>query len=108
MRPLLLLASSLVLLTACAIEEADFPEKFGQASCSRYKECDKGDYESRFDSKEECVNDYADVADFILDAGDLFGADYNPEKGRDCITEIRSATCEDVTSGDIDCDVFGD
>lgn len=106
MRKLLFAASSLILFTGCAIEEADFPESYGKAACSRYKECDKGDYESNYSSKDACVEDFADVADFILDAGDLLGADYSPELGRECINEIRSASCEEVTGGGVDCDVF--
>jgi len=103
---IVVLASSLV---ACAIPEEDFPSKYGTAACKRLEECDKGDYESVYgDDDAECVDDFADIADIFLDLGDLAGETYDPTKGRECISNLRSASCEDLNEGNADCDVWED
>lgn len=101
-----LLVSSLV---ACAIPEEDFPEIFGKEACKRLEECDKGWYESNYeDDRAECIDDQADLADFLLDAGDLLGNEYDPAKGRDCVRNLRQASCGDIQDGDVDCDLWAD
>lgn len=101
-----ILVSSLV---ACSIPEEDFPEKYGKEACKRLEECDKGDYEEIYgDDDAECVDDFADVADILLDLGDLAGETYDPAKGRECVRNLRKATCEEIQDGEADCDVWAD
>lgn len=108
MRRMIIAAMSLGLTVGCAIAEEDFPDAYGSAVCSQLKSCDRGDYEERWDDKADCVDDWADGADILLDAADLFGQTYNPDRGRDCVTNVRRATCEEFDDGEVDCDLFAD
>lgn len=107
MRRFLLSATAVIFLAGCGpIPEADFPEEFGSTYCKRIKECDKGAYESDYTDKEDCIDDWADFADTMLDLGDLLGGDYNEEMGRECVTAIKDATCGEIDDGDVECDLF--
>jgi hypothetical protein len=96
----------IVLVSGCPIPEEDYPEAYGNAYCDRLKECDKASFENTFDDMDECVADMADVVDFWMNAADLLGGDYSDEAARECITEVRSASCGDFGSGDYDCAVY--
>ena len=95
-----------LIASGCAIEEADFPDVYADAICDRLAECDKGDYENRYDSDEDCEEQWADGADFWMDAADLLGGEYDSEDARDCIRAIRGADCGEFESGDYECDLY--
>lgn len=93
-------------LIGCAIPEEDFAETYASTVCDRISECDKGDYENRYDSDEECEGQWADAADFFMDAADLLGGEYDEDAARECITAINDADCGEFESGDYECDVY--
>ena len=106
MKRLILAATSLTLLFGCAIPEEDFSETYGKNVCKRLKECDQGSYENSYADKQDCIDDWTDVGDLILDAGDLFNQDYNEDKARDCISSMKDASCGDFSDGSFECDLF--
>lgn len=102
-----LLAAALIpTLVACSVPEEDFPEEYGKTVCKQLKKCDKGDYESAYDDDEDCRDDWAEVADFILDLGDLGGQTYSEEKATDCLQSAKQASCAEFEDGDFECEVF--
>lgn len=101
-----LVAALIPALVACSVPEEDFPEEYGKTVCKQLNKCDKADYESAYEDDQECRDDWADVADFFLDLGDIGGQTYSPEQATDCLSEIRKASCEDFGDGDYDCEVF--
>jgi hypothetical protein len=106
MKRFLFVAALIPALVACSVPEEDFPETYGKAMCKQISKCDKADYESAYDDDDDCRDDWADVADFILDAGDLLGQTYSEEKATDCISELKKASCDDFDDGDYECEVF--
>ena len=96
----------LMLLIGCAIEEEDFPAVYADTVCDRIEECDKGAYENLYDDAEECQDQWADGAEFWMDAADLLGGDYDPEAARECINAIKDADCGDFETGDYECDLY--
>jgi hypothetical protein len=99
-RKLLLVAGALTAAAGCAIEEEDFPEAYGSAWCSKYRQCERADYEADYDDKDECDADAAEVMDVVSDAADLFGGEYDAEVARECVNAVRGASCEEWQDGD--------
>lgn len=108
MRRLFLLATVLAPLAACSISEEAFPEAYSSALCSRSAQCDADSFDELYDSVEDCTDLLAPVMEAALDVGDLVGGDYNPAKGGECVAEIRSAPCDDLSTDELACDVYGD
>lgn len=101
---IVVLASSLV---ACAIPEDEFPDVYAKALCPQLEECHAADYADTYgDDDDACLDDAADGAELILDLGDLAGETYDEAKGRDCVQEVKAASCGDLD--DVDCDVWSD
>lgn len=94
------------LLVACNPTEEEFPEAYGKAVCTQLKRCDRGDYESRYDDRDDCVDAWADGAELWMDVADLLGADYSEQLAGDCLSEIHLANCEEFTDGDYECDIY--
>ncbi len=101
--PVLLAAG---LLSACDPTEEEFPEAYAKAVCSKLKKCDRADYEQSYDDKNECVEAWAGGAEWILDLGDLLGAEYSEALAGDCLSEIRRASCAEFDDGEYECEVF--
>lgn len=80
--------------------EADFPAAWAAVQCDRQRECDKGDYESRYEDMGDCREQNEDAADDIMDAWDLFGGDYDRDEAGECLSAMRTASCEEVNGGD--------
>lgn len=99
---------SVLVLVACAIPEEDFPEAYGHTVCDRLEECDRGDYEAAYEDRAACVDQWAEFADTLLDAADLLGQEYSPEQGRDCLQEIRRASCSEFVDGEYTCELFAE
>jgi hypothetical protein len=102
---LALLALSLM---ACAIPEEDFPDAYAKAACDRQEECNADGYANRWDSDVECEESWADLAELLLDVGDLFGETYDPAKGRECVRDLKTLSCDELEDGDHECDVWED
>ena len=93
-------------LVGCAIPEEDFAARYAGTICDRIAECDKGDYENRYDSDEACEEQWVDAADFFMDAADLLGGEYDQDAARECISALDAANCGDFESGDYECDIY--
>ncbi len=101
------LAAALIpALVACTVPEEDFPEAYGKAWCQQFRTCNEADYEADYDDAQDCRDDWADVGEFLLDAGDLLGQTYSEEKATDCLGELKRASCEDFQDGNFECEVF--
>lgn len=96
----------LLALIGCTIAEEDFPDAYADAVCDRLYECDRGDYENRYDDAEECKNEWAYGVELWMDAEDLLGGEYAEEAARDCISGIREADCGDLSFDELACSVY--
>ncbi len=103
--PLAFFAATLV---ACAIDEEDFPDTYGEEWCERFLECDSDTYDDLWSSDEECQEDAAEVVELWLDLGDLAGETYDGDKGRDCVNDLNSLSCDEIEDGDHECDLWSD
>lgn len=96
-RNVALLALVSAMLMGC-ITEGNVETKLAKTYCDRYEECDRGDFEEDFTSRNDCVETTAD--------GDLFecfeeaGCEFQPDKAAECRRAAASATCQEFTSGD--------
>lgn len=104
MRTTLLVAS--LLLVGCTISEENYPDAIADAMCDRINQC-TDEFESDED-RESCESFWAVAAEAQVDLVELFGGEYNPEEGAACVREIRSVSCADFNSTEIDCDVFAE
>ena len=100
-----LLAAALLSLTACTIEEEDFPEVYASDVCDKFQSCEPEDFDAFYDDFEDCVNDWAALTELMMDAADLLGQTYDPDKARDCVQEIRRADCDNFSSNELTCDI---
>lgn len=95
-----------VLLHACTISEEDFPARVADAVCDRRDECT-----NELETEEEraaCEANVAGLAELAVDLGELFGEEYSPSQGADCVSEIRAATCAEFNSVEVPCALFED
>lgn len=97
----------IALATACSIDRDDFPDAAADALCDRYRECERADFEDDYADMGECIDDWAAFVDDVLDVEEAFGGEYDADVGRDCISAIRSADCNDLDEAlnSSDCDV---
>lgn len=93
-------------LFACAIPEEDFPATYAQVFCRQYEGCEPDDFEDVWDDRDECEDDVEDLASQLLDLADLLGQDYDEDDARDCISNLRWATCDEFSDGDVECTVL--
>lgn len=96
----------LLLLLGCAVSEDAFPDAYGRAICTRLQECQRAEYESRYEDRADCVSAWSEIADSVLDAGDLLGATYSPSSAGSCLRAIRSASCSEFADFQYECEVF--
>lgn len=92
-----------MLLTAC-VSRDNFWDKFGTVACKREEECYKADFDSYYDDQAECVDDFTDTIDDYTDCDEY--CDFDADKANKCLSDVDSATCEDLGAGDYgsDCD----
>jgi len=95
-----------LVLTGCAIEEADFPDAYGRAVCDRIHQCQRSDYDDRYENRGECVDEWAEFADSIIDLGDTFGTEYSSDGAQECLSNIQQATCSEFSDGQVECQVM--
>ena len=95
-----------VLIASCTIEEDEFAESYGKTVCSRLHDCQRSDYDDRYEERSECVDEWAELADTFLDIGDTLGQEYSPELAQDCLEAIRAASCSEFSDGQVECQVF--
>jgi len=95
-----------LIFVGCIIEEEDFPDAYGRAVCARIRECQRTDYEDRYEDRSECIDEWAEFADSIIDLGDTFGNEYSPEGADECLDNIRQATCSEFSDFQIECQVM--
>lgn len=81
----------LLVLTACAPTAETFPKQLGTQFCTRWEECYRADYQSRFDDRADCVDE---VQSQVEDAFD--GCAFDQKKATDCLQEISTDDCDDV------------
>lgn len=96
----------LLLLTACTISETNFPNAYARAMCTRLAECEKGQYQSLYADRKDCLKSWSDVMNTILDAGDRLGATYDPSKAAQCVMDIHKASCGEFANFSYTCQVF--
>lgn len=100
---IMLLAAALL---ACAIPEEDFPATYAQVTCRQYQNCEPEDFDDVWDDRQECEDDVADLTNELLDLADLLGQDYDEDAARDCVSNMRWASCEEFSDGDVECSVL--
>jgi hypothetical protein len=93
-------------LVACTVEEDEFANSYAKAVCNRLEECQRSDYEQAYEDRDACVEDWAEIADTILDVGDTLGQEYSPQSAQDCLESIREASCGEFSDGQVECEVF--
>lgn len=96
----------LALLVACSVSEEAFPDALANAACRRLEQCEADAFDDVWDDREDCEEAWADLAEAYLDLGDLLGQTYDPAAGGQCVREVRHADCDQVESGDIDCEIW--
>ena len=94
------LVGLLVWCSGCTIDELDFPEKYGKAYCQKARSCDKDGFDDTWDSFEACVDDVDDIVDALMEVSTTFGGEYDATNAGRCITQVKSATCEDFEAWD--------
>ena len=107
MRHHLILFFLLAPLSACGISEENFPEAYGRAVCARSAACDVDAFDALYDDQEDCIDDVAATMELALDVGDVL-KEYDPAKGGDCVADVRSTSCDDLSAGDLVCELFED
>lgn len=90
-----MLAAVVASLVACAIKEENLPEAYGRAACSKYRQCEKAEYEDNYSEFSDCVDDQADVVEFLSDAADLVNQEYNAKEAGECVRAVRGMSCDD-------------
>jgi len=95
-----------LLFVGCTIEEEDFPDAYGRAVCARLPECQRSDYDDRYEARSECIDEWAEFADSIIDLGDTFGTEYSSEGVRECLDNIHQATCSEFSDFQFECTVM--
>jgi hypothetical protein len=81
-------------------KEADYPDVWAGVDCARQQECDKGAFESDWSDMDDCRSQMADFADSVMDAQDLFGGEYDSKHAGECLSAVRTATCEEFQNND--------
>lgn len=104
----LILAALSASLIGCAIEEDDFPDAYAAEFCDRMEECDVDNFNELWSDEADCESDAADVVELWLDLGDLAGETYDGAKGRDCVSDLKGLTCDEIDAGDHECDLWSD
>lgn len=90
-----MLAAVVASLVACAIKEENLPEAYGRAACSKYRQCEKAEYEDNYSEFNDCVDDLAEFVEFGSDAADLLNQEYNAKEAGECVRAVRSMDCDD-------------
>ncbi len=88
----MIIAMTTLGLTGC-LSERNFDERFARAVCKKAKECDR----SAFDKEWECV-DQAEAGTALMH-GFQGDCDFNRDKAKQCLKDVRSATCSEYESG---------
>ena len=104
----------LSLLACSGVNEDSFPEKYSEAVCNLFAECSRADFLEEWDDVDECAEDYID----IFEDGDVFdGCDFDKDKAKDCLDDLKDAAkdcdIDDLYDSDdcdevYDCDDAGD
>jgi hypothetical protein len=99
-----------LMLAACTPNsEEGYADAFADAQCARTRECARGYFESEFSDNEECFDDLSDQYNDLIDYADDADCDFDPEEAAQCLSEMRSSSCEDWYEGDLDgCDKIYD
>ena len=98
-----------IALMGCYTED-NYPDTLARHGCSKFKECERADFDEQYtslgDCTEEAAEDLRDWQDCYLDAG----CEYDAEQARTCSGAIKGETCEDWAQGESnnDCDEIYD
>lgn len=76
-------------LWACASAEERFPDRYADAVCARWADCDEAGFDERYPSRRACETDWA----LIAEAYAVGEGDYVRAAGRDCLHAIQQADC---------------
>lgn len=80
-------------LLACVTKD-NFNDQLVTVLCARTEECNKGDFETYYDDQAECIDDGQDS----YDEDDYEDCDFDAEAGASCLSDIKSADCDDFNS----------
>ena len=101
----------LILMIACVTQD-NYVAKAGHVVCRRSEECDKGAFDSRYDSVGGCQDKFVAYWGSWADCMSV-ACTFDAQGGADCISAYRDATCEQYVNGDpvqecdgawVDCD----
>ncbi len=95
-----------VILCGGPIDQDDLPAVYANNYCARAQKCDP-DFDDIWVDRADCEADWEGAVETVLDVSDLFGCDYSPEGGRQCIRAINEGNCADFLDrgdDDIECD----
>lgn len=84
---------------ACGqLDHKDYVNARAEAECKNLRSCARGYFESEYKDYEDCVDE---VGDTIDDRDDDLPkeCDYDGVEARECVSRIRSMTCEEYVEG---------
>jgi len=89
-----------VLLSGCPVAEDNFPTRYADAYCQKWRSCDRGEFEAVWEKSSECTNEVEALIDTLLGVSSALGGEYDPQNGGRCVSKLRSASCDEVSDWD--------
>lgn len=108
MNKLSLLATVLLLLTACGITEENLSTKYARAVCHQEKRCQQGDFERQWSDMGDCIDEVDGFFEDVQDYFALLECELDEKSARRYLHDLRGASCEEYVSGDYgdDAEIF--